>query len=82
MWRRLVAAFGHAPGLWLVYRESLSDEVKRANVVAVALTIVAMVAAAVLSPEGRRGMAVVVAWLVGHALWGAYLFVRLPPPSA
>ena len=81
MWRRLVAFVGHAPGLWLVYGESLPASMKRANVVAVAVTLLAMVAAAIVAPHGRAIMAAVAAWLVGHGLWGAYLFVRLPPPA-
>ena len=78
MMRRLVALVGHAPGLWLAYREPVPRELWRANVVAVAATIVAMVASLAFIDEGGW-LRPLVPWLVGHFAWGAYLAWRLPP---
>lgn len=77
MVRRLVALFGHAPGLWIVYREKLQPELRRANLMAVAATLIAM-AAIVCFLDEARWIGVLVAWLVGHLSWGAYLARRLP----
>lgn len=77
MLRRLVALFGHVPGLWLVYREPLPRELRVANLVAVVATLVA-----VLVVVGRADtvgwLDVLVPWLIGHFVWGAYLAWRLP----
>ncbi len=81
MLRRLVALVGHAPGLWLVYREPLPAPVRRPNVVAVGLTLAAMAAAGLLAPDGRRGVAVLVTWIVGHFAWGIWLARALPEPD-
>ena len=78
MMRRLVAFVGHAPGLWLAYREPIPRELRRANVVAVAATIVAMVAAVAFVDAGGW-LRPLVPWLVGHLAWGTYLALRLPP---
>jgi hypothetical protein len=78
MMRRLVALVGHAPGLWLAYREPIPPELRRANVVAVMATVVAMAAALVFVDEGGW-LRPVVAWLVGHLAWGMFLAWRLPP---
>ena len=81
MLRRLVALVGHAPGLWLMYREPLPPPVRRPNAVAVALTLMAMATAGLLAPAGQRGMAVLLTWLVGHFAWGIWLAVKLPEPD-
>lgn len=80
MVRRIVAALGHAPALWLFYREALPQPVRRPNVFAAVSTVLAMGAAGVLAPPELRWIAVFWTWAIGHALWGVYLFVKLPPP--
>jgi hypothetical protein len=82
MWRRVIAMVGHAPALWLVYREPLPRAVRRPNLYAVLATLTAMLVAGVRAPPGGRLTAVLVTWAIGHGLWGIYLFVRLPPPDA
>lgn len=74
--RRLVAFLGHYPGLWLVYREPFPRGLGSANVIAAAATVGGMVAVA------GSWRAVLVAWAIGHALWGAYLAARLPVTRA
>lgn len=81
MLRRIVAFFGHAPGLWLMYREPLPKPVRRPNAIAVGLTLAAMVAAGVLAPAGQTGWAVLVTWVVGHFAWGTWLALKLPEPD-
>lgn len=78
--RRVVAFFGHAPGLWLVYREPLPHIVRRPNAIAVALTLTGM-ALAFFTVPSQPGLAVLVAWLVGHFAWGTYLALKLPRPQ-
>jgi bacteriorhodopsin len=77
MVRRLVALIGHVPGLWLVYREALPPELRRTNLIAVAATLIGVLAVVGLADEVGWGD-VVFPWLVGHLLWGAYLAWRLP----
>ena len=78
MLRRWVAALGHAPALWLLYREKLPRPLVRQNVIAAIATLVVIMLAASLAPPGRRFAAAVAAWLCGHFAWGILLFVRLP----
>ncbi len=78
MLRRIVAFFGHAPALWLLYRETIPTPLRRPNAIAVLLTLSAMAAAYALAPGGSPGMATLVAWIVGHVAWGAFLAIRLP----
>jgi hypothetical protein len=77
MMRRLVAWLGHAPGLWLAYREPIPRELRGANVAAVVATLIAIGVVAANVDDGWLRFAV--PWLVGHVLWGAYLAWRLPP---
>ena len=79
MLRRLVALIGHVPGLWLLYRETLPRELRLANLVAVVATLVAVLVV-VWRADVVSGLDVVVPWLVGHFVWGAYLAWRLPAP--
>jgi len=81
MLRRVIAAFGHAPALWLVYREALPKVVRRPNAFAAVGTVLAMVVAGVATPADARWAAVFWTWIVGHFAWGAYLFVKLPDPE-
>lgn len=72
--RRLVALFLHAPGLWLIYRERLPRELRRANLVAAAATVVTMAATAwLLPPPWGWPRGVISAWAAGHLAWGTYL---------
>ena len=80
MLRRVIAAVGHAPALWLVYREPLPKVVRFPNLIAAVVTVGAMVAAYRLAADAEPWMAVLWTWIVGHFAWGAYLFVKLPPP--
>lgn len=77
--RRLVAFVGHAPALWLCYRETISPNLVRSNVIAATATLAAMSAVAVTRPRGKAALPVAGVWLAGHLLWGAYLASRLPP---
>lgn len=76
--RRLVAWGGHAPGLWLCFREPLPSSLRRPNAVAVLLTLVAMLVAGLLASPSERLAAVGATWLAGHVLWGSYLAWKLP----
>lgn len=82
MIRRGLAFFGHAPALWLFYRETIPPPLRRPNAIAVMLTLAAMAVAYLLAPGGSPGMATFVAWVVGHFAWGAFLAARLPDPPA
>lgn len=64
-----IAFLGHAPGLRVVSGSRFSARLVRVNVVAVTLTLVAMVVAWIVAPEGARGWWTLVAWLVGHFAW-------------
>lgn len=82
MLRRLLAFFGHAPALWLFYRETIPVPLRRPNAIAVALTLAAMAASYALVPEGSAGVATLAAWILGHFAWGTFLAARLPPPDS
>ncbi len=64
-----VAFFGHAPALWLFARFRLNRPTQRRNVVAVISTLVVMAIGGFL----RGGWGVLLAWLVGHFVWGGFL---------
>jgi len=81
MLRRVVAFFGHAPALWLFYRETIPPPLRRPNAIAVMLTLAAMAAAYEVAPGGSPGLATFAAWVVGHLAWGAVLASRLPAPT-
>lgn len=72
--RRLFALFGHAPGLWVGYREAVPAGFRGPNAIAFVLTVVGVVLAARVSY-----LAAAVAYVVGHFVWGGYLAWRLPP---
>lgn len=80
--RRLIAWLGHAPGLWLVYREPLPRPLWRANALAVGATLAAMAATWALWSGPHPAAAVLLVWAVGHVAWGSVLAWRLPPRSA
>lgn len=69
LWLAAVAFAGHIPGLKLFTRTRLTQQLVRANIVAVALTLTAMGLAFALSSPGERGYAVLVAWLIAHFVW-------------
>ena len=75
--RRLVAALTHAPGLWLLYRQTLPRSLWRPNAIAIGATLAAMVTAALWWPD-RAAVAAFAAWAVGHVLWGLALAAWLP----
>ncbi len=69
----LIAFVGHAPGLWWFARRRLGPRALRVNLVAVALTLLAMaVAHGFPGGDGPWGR-VLVAWLVGHFSWSCVL---------
>lgn len=70
-----LAFCGHAIALSLVARDRFTRPMVRANVIAVALTLVAMAVAGVLAAPGQGGMAVLVTWLVGHFAWSMVLSI-------
>lgn len=57
----------HAPGLKLFAKAQLSPLVVKLNIIAAALTVLAMGFAA------ATGRSVVLAWLVGHLAWSCTL---------
>src|SRR5262245_58258567 len=58
--RRLVAWLGHAPGLWLCYREPLPRELRAPNARAVAATLVAIGVAVVVVDRATTATAALV----------------------
>ncbi len=82
MLRRVIAFFGHAPALWLLYRETIPPPLRRPNAIAVALTLTAMAVAFGLAPGGSPGLATLISWVIGHFAWGAFLAIRLPAPTS
>lgn len=77
--RRLVAWGGHAPGLWLLYREPIPRPLRRPNLYAAVGTIAAIGIAVAGAPAGQRLIAGLATWAVGHVAWGTYLAWHLPP---
>lgn len=75
--RTVVAVFGHAPGLWLCYGESLPRELKRRNLFAALATVLALAAVAALVRGDDLVPALLVCWGAAHLLWGTYLAWRL-----
>ena len=73
--RRVIAWGGHAPGLWVFYRERLPPRLWKANLIAVLLALVAMGCVGAITADG---VCVVLVWLLGHIAWGTYLACRLP----
>ena len=71
--RMLVALLFHAPGLRLFYGHRLSPRDFRANLAAVASTVMAMAGAYAL----YRGIGAACAFAAGHLLWGLYLAARV-----
>jgi hypothetical protein len=76
--RRATAWLIHAPGLWLLYGERLPRTLRRANALAVVLTLVAIALAWLRPPFEPRALAALAALVTGHVLWGSYLTWRLP----
>ncbi|HEU0035115.1 MAG TPA: hypothetical protein VFQ53_31025 [Kofleriaceae bacterium] len=72
--KRLVAFLFHAPGLYVVYRERLPWEMVKKNLVAIAVTLAAMLGTGVVAGP----LAAILAWGAGHAAWGAYLAWWIP----
>lgn len=75
--RRGAAWLGHAPALWLCYREPLPASLRVPNAIAVTATVIAVALAAITA--GAIG--VVVAAIAGHVAWGSYLAWSLAPWS-
>jgi hypothetical protein len=65
----LLGFLGHAPGLRLLGRVRFRPRFVRTNLVAVGLTLAAMVAAGIAAPVGAGGRWVFVTWLVLHFVW-------------
>jgi len=72
--RRLVALLLHQPGLSLLYGDRPPPTRVLLNLVAVGVTIAAMLAAWHLSE--RPLIATIATWAAGHMLWGAWLATR------
>lgn len=75
--RRGLAFVGHAPALWLFYREALPRPMWLPNAVAVLATLVTVAAAWRTSPLAALG-----AFVIGHFAWGAFLAWRLPASTS
>ena len=69
-----VALGFHAPGLWWWYRRRLGPRTRQHNVVAIGLTVAAMVLAGLVT---RDAVVVAATWALGHLAWGAWLAVRV-----
>lgn len=69
----VLAFAGHVIALKILTRCRCTPWMVRLNVIAVALTVVAMAVAGVLAEPGHAGWAVLVAWLVGHFGWSMVL---------
>ena len=70
-----VAFLGHAPGLRLATPVRFTARGVRINVIAVALTLIAMAVSGFVAPPGQGPWAVLVAWLLGHFAWGTILSI-------
>ena len=80
--RRAVAFLFHAPGLRIFYHERLTPDLARANLLAVTATLCAILLAHRTAPEGEQMFRAVIAFVLGHVAWGAYLALRLPPSKS
>ncbi|MCA9659443.1 MAG: hypothetical protein KC486_13940 [Myxococcales bacterium] len=67
----LLGFLGHAPGLRLLGRVRFRPRFVRTNLVAVGLTLAAMVVAGIAAPAGAGGRFVLLTWLVLHFAWSA-----------
>src|SRR5882724_11552927 len=67
-----VAFLFHAPGLWVFCRSRLPKRLVPANIVALALSAILTAVSAALASE-HPIWAAIVAWSLGHILWGVYL---------
>jgi hypothetical protein len=71
--RRLVALLGHAPALWLIYREPLPKHLRLINVLAAVATVGVMAAVYRVAAPPWKFRGALVSWLAGHLAWGLYL---------
>lgn len=71
--RRLIAFLFHAPGLWLFYREPIPRRLWAANLIAIGLTL----AAVIVGGARFGGGPAFLAWACGHVAWGAVLAATL-----
>lgn len=71
--RALIAVALHRPGLWLLCGVEVSGHVRRHNAIAVCATAVLAAVATVLAPGGEKLRTALIAFAVGHLLWGLYL---------
>ena len=72
-WRRGLAFLGHAPALWLFYREPLPKRLRVPNIIAATATVGLMVAVYQTATPRWRVRGALAAWLAGHFAWGVYL---------
>lgn len=81
--RQLVAFAGHAPGLWLLFKEPVPRRLWVMNAALLLLTAVLTVVVASLIEGATRWPAAVGTWALGHTVWGLILAAGLPhrPPS-
>jgi hypothetical protein len=75
--RLLVAWVGHAPALWLFYREILPRYLVVANAVAILLTATAVAGALVSGWFARPVETALAVWILCHVMWGGYLVWNL-----
>lgn len=80
-WRRPIAWVAHAPGLWFLLGERLSKRLRRTNLIAVALTVLAVGGVIPLVNDPYRLPAGLLVWGICHVVWGSYLAWNLPSIS-
>lgn len=80
-WRRPIAWIAHAPGLWFFFGETPSKRLRRTNLIAVALTLVAVGSVVALVHYPYRLPVVLIVWGICHVIWGSYLAWQLPSIS-
>lgn len=70
---------GHAPALWLIYREPLPRPLRWPNLIAAAATLASMGLTYALAPPPWDLLGALIAWVAGHSMWGLYLAARDDP---
>jgi hypothetical protein len=70
--RAWIAFLFHAPGLWLFCPTRFTPRIIKANLIALALTVIATALSVMVTTRYALWVGLA-AWSIGHFLWGAYL---------